>query len=136
MVSQSFANFTSNISDVPSSTGPTSYLSNVLITFFIVIFFIFSFIGNLLTVATIKSNSHLQNISNSFIASLCVSDLISTIICSPLWLYRRTWGYSDWQWSNFLCESFYCLVYNIKNEINGFPFQVNFIGCLTLQPIT
>ena len=97
----------SNISE--PSTDPTSYLSNVIITICIAIFFLVSFIGNLLTAATIKSNTHLQSIKNTFIASLCVSNLMSTAN-SPLWLYRNTWGYNDWQWSNFLCKILFLLM--------------------------
>ena len=48
--------------------------------------------------------SRLQTISNYFICSLCFSDLFSALICSPLWLYRRTWGFNEWMWGDFLCK--------------------------------
>ena len=100
---RNLSEFSLNISDVPSSTGPTSYLSNVIITICVVIFFLVIFVGNLSILVTIKSNTHLQSITNTLIASLCVSDLISAAVL-PLGLYKETWGYSDWRWSKFLCE--------------------------------
>jgi len=37
--------------------------------------------------------------------SLCFSDLISAVI-SPLWIYRRLWGYfyDDWKLPHFMCK--------------------------------
>ena len=90
--------------DALANMGPTSWLSNVMISVAIGIFLVVGTVGNVLTVATISSTTQLQTISNYFICSLCVSDLFSAIVCSPLWLYRRTWGFSQWNWGIFLCE--------------------------------
>jgi len=35
--------------------------------------------------------------------SLCVSDVISALL-SPLYLYRRTWGFYNWKASTFMCK--------------------------------
>jgi len=93
---------------INTTTSPSviTYSSNILISVVIVIFFFISTVGNVLTVATISSTTQLQTISNYFICSLCISDLCSALLCSPLWLYRRTWGFNNWQWGEFLCKCF------------------------------
>ncbi|XP_078486566.1 5-hydroxytryptamine receptor 1B-like [Ciona intestinalis] len=56
-------------------------------------------------------NKSLHTKANFFIFSLCVSDLISAFVCSPLWLYRRTWGFDRWQWGEFLCKFYWVVDY-------------------------
>ena len=60
-------------------------------------------LGNLLVIATILRCNDLQTKHNSIICSLCFSDLISSVLCSPLWLCRRTWGFENWLWGSYLC---------------------------------
>nr|XP_039270397.1 growth hormone secretagogue receptor type 1-like isoform X1 [Styela clava] len=63
-------------------------------------------IGNLLTIIVISTSRCLSSVFNQFILSLCVSDLLSALI-SPLFLYRRTWGYDDWQIPSFFCKLYW-----------------------------
>ena len=83
----------------------TSYQGNVAVTVVIVLMWVLGSLGNLVTMVTIVKSRRLHTISNFFIGSLCASDFISSFICSPLWLYRRTWGFPEWMLGEFLCES-------------------------------
>jgi len=85
--------------------------SNAVITAFVGIFLVFGSTGTVVTMIVIAKNKSLHNPSNFFIFSLCISDLISGVICSPLWAYRRTYGFHRWEWGEGLCK------YYIKNYI-------------------
>ncbi|XP_078481675.1 growth hormone secretagogue receptor type 1-like [Ciona intestinalis] len=68
---------------------------------------LFGIFANILTISVIYKSKNLRTSTfNLFIASLCVSDCISALI-SPLFLYRRTWGFDEWKISNFLCKLFW-----------------------------
>ncbi|XP_076813756.1 growth hormone secretagogue receptor type 1-like [Clavelina lepadiformis] len=69
---------------------------------------LFGFFANAITTFVVIRSSKLRSTFNCLIASLCVSDLISAII-SPLNIYRRTWGYYNWEWSDFLCKMFWSI---------------------------
>ena len=82
----------------------TSYQGNVAVTVVIALMWVVGSMGNLVTMVTIVKCRRLHTISNFFICSLCASDFLSSLLCSPLWLYRRTWGFPAWRWGEFLCE--------------------------------
>ncbi|CAK8672277.1 unnamed protein product [Clavelina lepadiformis] len=84
-----------------------SFVSNVVITVLIAVFLVVGTFGTLSTAVVISLNKHLHTKANIFIASLCLSDLISALICSPLWLYRRTWGFEKWEWGNLACKFYW-----------------------------
>ncbi|CAK8674398.1 unnamed protein product [Clavelina lepadiformis] len=70
---------------------------------------VFGIIANFVTIVVIVTSVNLRaSTFNYFIVSLCVSDLLSSLI-SPLHAYRRTWGFIDWQWSDFLCKMFWSI---------------------------
>ncbi|XP_039268525.1 growth hormone secretagogue receptor type 1-like isoform X2 [Styela clava] len=52
-------------------------------------------------------NKNLRTNFNRFLMSLCASDLVSACICSPLWLYRRTWGFSEWNLGPAMCKFYW-----------------------------
>ncbi|CAK8674931.1 unnamed protein product [Clavelina lepadiformis] len=68
---------------------------------------LFGIAANTLTVVVISRSDRLrQSIFNYFLLSLAVSDLLSILI-SPLYLYRRTWGLDRWVISSFLCKFYW-----------------------------
>ncbi|CAK8688123.1 unnamed protein product [Clavelina lepadiformis] len=102
-----------NSSGVPTTTEiyafSPSVTANVIVTSFVVIFMVVGSMGNLLTMVVIMTNKNLRTSSNLFIVSLCTSDFISALVCSPLWLYRRTWGFDVWDWGQFWCKFYWVL---------------------------
>jgi len=86
-----------------TGTDVTTFTSNFIISILIALLLVVGTLGNVLSMVVIIKNSQLHTISNCFIFSLCVSDLISALVCSPLWLYRRTWGFQEWKWHECLC---------------------------------
>ena len=97
---------TSNSTGQAEISSVTSYQGNVAFTVVIGLMWVAGSVGNLVTMVTIFQSRHLHTIANFFICSLCVSDFVSSLICSPLWLYRRTWGFPEWMWGEFLCGYF------------------------------
>ncbi|XP_078494137.1 growth hormone secretagogue receptor type 1-like [Ciona intestinalis] len=67
---------------------------------------VFGLAANTVTIIVIAKSPKLRSIFNFMILSLCVSDFLSALL-SPLFLYRRTWGFEDWQISSFLCKVFW-----------------------------
>ena len=80
------------------------YATNVAISVVIALFLVVGTAGSLITAIVIGKTKNCHTKANIFIFSLCVSDLISALICSPLWLYRRTWGFEYWKMEEFLCK--------------------------------
>ena len=76
-------------------------------TLIIAIFIILGVIGNLVTIVTIQSTSKLQTVSNYLLVSICVSDMVSVLLCAPLWLLRSFWNITDWKIGEFMCELVY-----------------------------
>ncbi|CAK8671110.1 unnamed protein product [Clavelina lepadiformis] len=92
---------------VHTGTSPASYYEQIAIATVIAIFGIWSTFGNLVTILAIALHRGMRTKCNLFILSLALSDLISGVVASPLWLYRRTWGFYDWKWGEFLCKLFW-----------------------------
>ncbi|XP_076818867.1 motilin receptor-like [Clavelina lepadiformis] len=70
-------------------------------------FLVVGLIGNGLTLAVIVSYKKLRdNTFMRFLLSLCVSDLLSALI-SWLFLYRRTWGFDEWNLPPFFCKFYW-----------------------------
>ncbi|XP_076826052.1 somatostatin receptor type 2-like [Clavelina lepadiformis] len=67
---------------------------------------VFGILANSITIYVITQSDKLKSVFNYLIMSLCVSDLISAIL-SPLFVYRRTWGFDHWTISTFLCKVFW-----------------------------
>ncbi|XP_078485010.1 growth hormone secretagogue receptor type 1-like [Ciona intestinalis] len=99
-------NCTLNVT-ISNPNGVTSEVSNIVITFFISLFMLIGLAGNILTMVTIGTSKSLHSVSNLVIFSLCVSDLTSAVVCSPLWLYRRTWGFETWEMGSFMCKFYW-----------------------------
>ena len=78
--------------------------TNIGISVVMVLFLVVGTAGSLITAIVIGKTKSCHTKANIFIFSLCVSDLISGLICSPLWLYRRTWGFEYWNWPEFMCK--------------------------------
>ena len=56
-------------------------------TFFIFIYsliFFFGVFGNILVIVTLRSSPHLKTVTNCFLLSLAVSDLLQAVICIPI----------------------------------------------------
>ena len=83
---------------------PANFSVNITISIIIIILLLLGVVGNTVTLIVIARNKNLQTNFNIFLISLCISDLVSACVCSPLWLYRRTWGYEEWLWGQALCE--------------------------------
>ncbi|XP_078486565.1 alpha-1B adrenergic receptor-like [Ciona intestinalis] len=90
-----------------TETHDPSFAVKMSISVAVGFFLVFGSAGSFCTIVVILSNKSLHTIANFFILSLCVSDLTSALVCSPLWLYRRTWGYNRWQWGEFLCKFYW-----------------------------
>lgn len=100
----------SNATDEISQTNegsPATYGQQVAMTVVILIFGIWSTAGNLLTILAITTKRYMRTKTNVFILSLAISDLLSAIIASPLWLYRRTWGFNPWELGQFACKLYW-----------------------------
>ncbi|XP_078480992.1 growth hormone secretagogue receptor type 1-like [Ciona intestinalis] len=103
----SHVNMSSNASDfvyVPPFTDAGVIVSTIIL----IPLAVFGTLANCLTIFVISTSPKLKSTFNYFILSLCVSDLVSALI-SPLFLYRRTWGFDDWEASDFLCKVFWGL---------------------------
>ena len=74
----------------------------VMIAFFIVVMGLWSTFGNLLTILAIAFHTDMQTKCNAFLLSLATSDLLSGLVASPLWLYRRC------DWLNCVLLKFSC----------------------------
>lgn len=98
---------TSRPTTTDCSNIPATRTANIVITVLVVILLVLGVVGNLCTLAVIIKNKNLQTNFNRFLISLCASDLVSACICSPLWLYRRTWGFSEWRWGAALCKFYW-----------------------------
>ncbi|XP_078492699.1 growth hormone secretagogue receptor type 1-like isoform X1 [Ciona intestinalis] len=88
-------------------SSPASENEQIAIASVVIFLGIWTTLGNLLTIAAICLAKRMMTKCNLFILSLAISDLISGLIASPLWLYRRTWGFNDWEWGDFLCKLFW-----------------------------
>lgn len=75
---------------------------------FILTMMVFGIFANSLTIAVISTSRTLWSIFNVLIVSLCVSDLLSALV-SPLFLYRRTWGFDEWAISESFCKIFWAV---------------------------
>ncbi|CAK8683580.1 unnamed protein product [Clavelina lepadiformis] len=67
---------------------------------------VFGVVGNIVTIIVIYRSPKLKSTFNYVIFSICFSDLISALL-SPLFLYRRTWGFLYWNLSDALCKIFW-----------------------------
>ncbi|XP_076805346.1 growth hormone secretagogue receptor type 1-like [Clavelina lepadiformis] len=67
---------------------------------------VFGVVGNIVTIIVIYRSPKLKSTFNYVIFSICFSDLISALL-SPLFLYRRTWGFLSWNLSDALCKIFW-----------------------------
>ncbi|CAK8671111.1 unnamed protein product [Clavelina lepadiformis] len=92
---------------VQAGTSPATYHEQIVMTTVIAIFGIWSTFGNLVTILAIALHRGMRTKCNLFILSLALSDLISGVVASPLWLYRRTWGFYNWGWGDFLCKLYW-----------------------------
>lgn len=90
-----------------TSHVPASYEQKVAVTAVIAVFGVWCTIGNTITILAITMHRHMRTKTNAFILSLAVSDLLSTLIASPLWLYRRTWGFSTWELGDLMCKLYW-----------------------------
>ncbi|XP_039252257.2 growth hormone secretagogue receptor type 1-like [Styela clava] len=84
---------------------PFDDVTVTIVAIILLFFLVFGFVGNLLTLLVIVTSRKLRNVFNLFILSLCVSDLISSLI-SWINLYRRTWGFNV-----FALPDFFCVLY-------------------------
>ncbi|XP_039252602.1 galanin receptor 2a-like [Styela clava] len=71
---------------------------------------IFGTVANSLTIAVIRKSSKLRTKYYTLILSLCVSDLTSALL-SPLFLYRRTWGFDYFALPDFFCKFYWGVDY-------------------------
>ncbi|XP_078492700.1 uncharacterized protein LOC100180797 isoform X2 [Ciona intestinalis] len=95
-------------------SSPASENEQIAIASVVIFLGIWTTLGNLLTIAAICLAKRMMTKCNLFILSLAISDLISGLIASPLWLYRRTvtiWLIFIWVVSiifgGFIFSSFY-----------------------------
>nr|XP_039272998.1 growth hormone secretagogue receptor type 1-like [Styela clava] len=98
---------TVNFSENVLHGHPASHNAQIVITVLIAVLGLWSTIGNLLTILAISMHRNMRTKCNFFIFSLAISDLLSGAIASPLWLYRRTWGFQQWMWGEFPCKLFW-----------------------------
>jgi len=52
---------------------------------------------------------YFRSVFNYFILSLAISDLLSSVF-SPLYIYKNTYGFSEWNLPRFLCQVKYSLI--------------------------
>ncbi|XP_076819650.1 uncharacterized protein LOC143465310 isoform X1 [Clavelina lepadiformis] len=84
-----------------------SFQGNLVVTVWLGFLLVVGCCGSSITMTVIFINKHLHTKANFFVFSLCLSDLISAVVCSPLWIYRRTWGFDKWLWGDFMCKFYW-----------------------------
>lgn len=90
--------FDSNASVAKNSTtkiGDEGHLStaNIAIsTTFIVIIMVLSFLGNMLVLLAFKRFRYIRSVTNFFVVSLAVTDLLVAVLAMPFWVFHLTRG--------------------------------------------
>nr|CAB3248990.1 growth hormone secretagogue receptor type 1-like [Phallusia mammillata] len=92
-----------NLSNSSVYRRPFSDVSMIVTSSILLPLCAFGIVANLITMSVIAKSEKLKTTFNYMIMSLCVSDLMSAMI-SPLFLYRRTWGFDEWNASGFMCK--------------------------------
>ncbi|CAH8519046.1 unnamed protein product [Schistosoma turkestanicum] len=90
-----------NCSFISNITNPditTNLITSCLILATVIIFF-----GNLLVILSVATSNRLKRISDQYIASLAVADLLVSIFVLPFAIVRQNLGYWPFE-SAFLCE--------------------------------
>ncbi|CAK8683581.1 unnamed protein product [Clavelina lepadiformis] len=87
--------------------------------------FVFGVVGNIVTIIVIYRSPKLKSKFNYVIFSICFSDLISAML-SPLFLYRRTWGFLYWNLSDALCKLALIVVWVSSFGAGFIPFAFIF----------
>ena len=102
---------TANVSS-PAGDTRTEEIMRYFIVVCLAIIIIISIAGNCLVCIAFKVNKHLRTVSNSFILSLAVSDLITTIFVMP-WDLEIILKKGSWSHGKILCQ-FYTTVYLVS----------------------
>ena len=102
---------TENVS-CPAGESRTEEIMRYFIVVCLAIIIIISIAGNCLVCIAFKVNEHLRTVSNSFILSLAVSDLITTIFVMP-WDLEIILKKGSWSHGQTLCQ-FYTTVYLVS----------------------
>ncbi|XP_039270232.1 growth hormone secretagogue receptor type 1-like isoform X2 [Styela clava] len=77
-----------------------------IFTFILSILFVFGLFANAVTFFVIARTKLRKSTFNIFLMSLCVSDFLSALF-SPIFIYRRTWGYETWHIPRLFCKFFF-----------------------------
>ena len=89
------------ISDCTSSTITALHLVHIV---FVVLVSVASALGNTWLFYLMLKRKKLRTIINVLLASLCATNIISSVLCAPVSLYRQYWGYSTWGMPVPFCE--------------------------------
>ncbi|XP_039249352.2 growth hormone secretagogue receptor type 1-like isoform X1 [Styela clava] len=89
--------------------SPVTHEQQVAMTVAIAFLGLWCAIGNIVTILAITTRRYMRTKTNVFILSLAISDLLSGLIASPLWLYRRTWGFNPWELGQFACKLYWVI---------------------------
>jgi len=116
---------TTNIPDAyekPFTSGDIAVVNSIVL-----IMAVMGIMGNTITVAVILHYRILRkNIFMKFIASLCISDLLSALI-SWIHMYRRTWGFDNFApVPNFFCRFYWGadLMTSYATALHIFTFSI------------
>jgi len=87
-----------------------------------VIVFLVALLGNSLVIITIASNKRMRNLTNIFLLSMAVSDLLIALVCMPINLTGRV--LTRFIFGPFMCQMFPYIIGKIEltllNFNNGF----------------
>jgi hypothetical protein len=95
-------NLSSNV--VNEKTLERSIISVILITFLLSSICVMTLIGNLLVVIAVLTTKSLHTVTNSFIMSLAVADMLVAVFIMPLSIYMVNVNFNDWKFGDFTCD--------------------------------
>jgi hypothetical protein len=94
-----------NYSDEFNFKSDNNQISIIYIIFVLIILGFISLItlvGNLLVILAVYTTKSLHTVTNSFIVSLAVADMLVPVFIQPLSIY--TVIFSDWRFGHFICD--------------------------------
>jgi len=112
-----------------SSTITALHLVHIV---FVVLVSVASALGNTWLFYLMLKRKKLRTIINVLLASLCATNIISSVLCAPVSLYRQYWGYSTWGMPVPFCNFYFFVellaMYSVGLHVAAF-------ACYRLQTI-
>lgn len=98
-----FSNATLNItstSNTPENEPSLSFI--IVVSFILSAIAVITLVGNLLVVIAVYTTKSLNTVTNSFIVSLAVADMLVSVLVLPLSIYMVIWN--NWKFGMIGCD--------------------------------